>query len=274
MWNKILLAAALALALFASFLFYRNFEQIGKMGGEVSAVQKQFQDSISEATNIAIDEREKKYAEMRIERFTAEEARFVSEKQALDSETETVVQDTATTNAQFEELREEYEKLQAEIEALKKEVSEAAKLGTVASDVDAIVEEVVRLTDEAATLKADIAREEARFAQLEKENNRLVGEVRAGRKLNSDRMARISPADLDATVILADTDWEYIIIDAGVNKGIVVGSRLAVMRNGVKICELDVTMVEQNRTSADIIHNTLLPGEMVKAGDKIVSVRY
>ncbi len=273
MWNKILIGA-LVLFLFAAYLFYNAFQLMVGSGGEVETIQKQSQAVIDEATLIAVDERNKVYAEMRSNFFKSEETRYIDEKAKLDEETADVEQDIATTNAQFEELRAQYEKLQEEIANMMKDVSQAAGLESQAADVSVIVEEVVRLATRSSELKGQLAAEKAKLAALEAEERRLNGLIKAGRKLNSDRQSRLSPPDLSCHILLADANWDYIILDAGLNKGMVVGSRLAVMRDGVKICELAVTMVEENRASADIVYDTLLPGETVRPGDHVKSVRY
>ncbi len=273
MWNKILIGA-LVLFLFAAYLFYNAFQTMVGNGGEVENIQNQTQLVINEATLIAVDERNKIYAEMRSEFFKAEETRYIDEKAALDEEAANVSQEIATTNAQFDELRAQYERLQEEIANMMKDVSQAAGLETQAADVSVIVEEVVRLATRSSELKGSLAAEKAKLAALEAEEARLNGLIAVGRKLNSDRQARLSPADLSCHVLICDPNWDYIILDAGLNKGMVIGSRLAVMRDGVKICELAVTMVEGNRASADIVYDTLLPGETIRRGDHVKSVRY
>ena len=64
-----------------------------------------------------------------------------------------------------------------------------------------------------------------------------------------------------------------MILDAGIDHGIVIGSRLAAMRNGEQVAELNVTTVERNRASAKVIYNTLRTGDRVKVGDSVIAVR-
>ncbi len=273
MWNKILIGA-LVLFLFAAYLFYNTFQQVVGTSGEIENIQTQQEQVINEATLIAVDERNKLYAEMRKTFFNAEQKRFEDEKAALDEETENTKQEIATTTAQYEELRAEYEKLQEEIKNLMEMTSKAAGLEASGADVDTIVREIVTLTERSNELRADIASKDARINSLNSQNDHLTGLVKDGRKLNSDRQSRLSPEDLSCRILLTDPNWDYVVIDAGINKGIVVGSRLAIMRGGEKICEVSVKNVEGNRTSADIVYDTLKPGERIYAGDTVKSVRY
>ena len=61
--------------------------------------------------------------------------------------------------------------------------------------------------------------------------------------------------------------------DALADLGVVPGSKLAVMRDGNKIAELDVNAVESRVSTATILPSTVTAGERVEAGDVVVSVR-
>ena len=127
--------------------------------------------------------------------------------------------------------------------------------------------------DKVVELERSNAEADARIAALGAESERLTALIAAARKLAQDRQARLSPPELKCNVLTADRQWDYVILDAGINKGIVIGSRLAVMRNGKKICELNVTLVESTRASCDVVYSTMITGERVEVGDSVVSVR-
>ena len=74
-------------------------------------------------------------------------------------------------------------------------------------------------------------------------------------------------------MVMTDPTWDYVILDAGIDKGIVIGSRLAVMRGSQKVCELSVTLVENNKSSCDVVYSTMRPGDKVRPGDTVVAVR-
>ena len=78
---------------------------------------------------------------------------------------------------------------------------------------------------------------------------------------------------LKCAVVSVDPTWDYVILDSGIDKGIVIGSRLAVMRGSQKVCELTVTLVESNKSSCDVVYSTMRPGDQVQPGDTVVSVR-
>ena len=94
------------------------------------------------------------------------------------------------------------------------------------------------------------------------------------RKLGQDRQARLSPPELKCSVTYVDPSYAFLMLNAGIdNGGVVIGSRLAVMRGDKKICELNVTNVQSRQSIAYVVKGTMLAGESVKVGDRVVSVR-
>ena len=98
--------------------------------------------------------------------------------------------------------------------------------------------------------------------------------IDAARKLGQDRQARISPPELKCQVSYVDPGYAFMTLNAGIdNGGVVIGSRLSVMRGDRKICELSVTNVQSRESVAYVVKGTMLAGERVKVGDTVVSVR-
>ena len=93
-------------------------------------------------------------------------------------------------------------------------------------------------------------------------------------QLKADQDARLSPPNLKTRVSQVIHDFNVVVIDGGAaDLGVVPGSKLAVMRDGNKIAELDVNAVESRVSTATILPSTVTAGERVEAGDGVVSVR-
>ena len=128
--------------------------------------------------------------------------------------------------------------------------------------------------DENIELQSKIDAENDQIATLGAESDRLNGLIDAARKLGQDRQARISPPELKCSVTYVDPGYAFITLNAGIdNGGVVIGSRLAVMRGDKKICELNVTNVQARESIAYVVKKSMLAGEAVKVGDRVVSVR-
>ncbi len=272
MWKYIIIGSV-TLFLGASYLFSKNHGAMTTSGGEIAAVQTQLEQAIGKNKNISLDKTIKAYAEYRTEWLTAEKSANENKKAEAEAKTE-------EAKSELESLTREYETITQSLEALKQEKTEAfAKAAPIVDlDPDSATEEEIgdaakTLMDGNVELERKNAEEEAKIAALGAESERLCALIAAAKKLAQDRQARISPPELKCSVLSADRQWDYVILDAGINKGIVIGSRLAVMRGDKKICELNVTLVETDRASCDVVYSTMVTGERVEVGDTIVSVR-
>ncbi|MFI3243398.1 MAG: hypothetical protein R3Y56_04000 [Akkermansia sp.] len=272
MWKKILIVALL-LFLTATFAFYHANQVMTQAEGEIPNIQKLMSDTAARNRELATEARDKSYAELRQEWFDAETARLQEEKAIDDAESEEIEQKrTEITNA-LAEAEEEIKRVEADLKKVVADLVSAAGHESDAEDLSVVGDTLQTLSDNLEEKQVELAKEEASVKALETEEARLKALVAAGRKLNLDRQSRISPPELQCKVLVVDPNWSYIILDSGLDKGIVIGSRLAVMRGDVKICELNVTVVEKNRASADVVYNTLLVGDEPQAGDTVVSVR-
>lgn len=146
-------------------------------------------------------------------------------------------------------------------------------LGASNLDFDVITQKISDLLRENDELRASIDREDRTIADLTSESERLSTQISEQKKLAQDRQARLSPPDLECRVSYVDPNWGFVRLDAGINKGIVIGSRLAIMRGDVKICEINVTNVETRAAAGEVVRSTLMTAESVKPGDRVISVR-
>jgi hypothetical protein len=185
------------------------------------------------------------------------------------------VQDIAKANADLDAAKADMKRYQDELKAFAKDAAAAAGLEGVEGE-DALKEvgqHMAQLVEANNALEAQAQAEEKMTSDLGAESERTLAMIDAAKKLAADRMARLSPVELKCTVASVDPTWDYVILDAGIDKGIVIGSRLAVMRGEQKVCELSVTLVESSKSSCDVVYSTMRPGDAVRPGDVVVAVR-
>ena len=117
-------------------------------------------------------------------------------------------------------------------------------------------------------LRGEFTEEKTKYVDFLVKNNAAL------RQLKADQDARLSPPNLKTRVSQVIHDFNVVVIDGGAaDLGVVPGSKLAVMRDGNKIAELDVNAVESRVSTATILPSTVTAGERVEAGDVVVSVR-
>ncbi len=280
MWKYIIIGAGV-LFLGASFFFYKANSAMSAPEGELATVQSRFNDAVKKSRDAELDIAIKKYAELRTDFFRLQKQRYEEHKAELDEQDAAVMAEVTKNRGDLDAAKNELNKLREEFKSFTQQVTTAVEGedsgGSFAeSDVEAAEQmgaKIAELVSSNNELEATLSAEKAAVAALGAESERTIAATIAAKKLNSDRMARISPAELEATVVTADPNWDYVIINAGINKGVVIGSRLAVMRGERKVCELNVTTVESERSSAEVVYSTIRPGDSVKVGDRIISVR-
>ena len=273
MWKYIIIAAVV-LFLGACFLFYKTNDALTGPEGEVAAVQSQFDMAKKKAVDIEKDKAIKRYAELRMAYFKQQSDKYNEERAAIEAEDAPFDQEIAKANADQETAAADFKKYNEELKAFQRKAAEAAGAEDAADDeLHVIGESIAGLVESNNALEAQAAAEEKMTAELGAETERTLAMIEAAKKLAADRMARLSPVDLKCSVVMADPTWDYVILDAGIDKGIVIGSRLSVMRGSQKVCELTVTLVENNKSSCDVVYSTMRPGDKVRQGDTVVSAR-
>ncbi|MBQ2814445.1 MAG: hypothetical protein IJE66_05530 [Akkermansia sp.] len=277
MWKYIIIGAGV-LFLGASYFFYAANTAMTSPDGELAAFQSRYEQAVKKSRDVELDLAIKKYAEVRADFFRLQKQRYIEHKAALDTEDAGVVIEVNNTRSELEAAKADLQRLRDEFKVFVRDVATAVAMEEDGSLSDAEMAEqvgakIAELVENNNTLEAQLAAEQAAVAALGAESERTLKAIAAAKKLNSDRMARISPPELKCTVISADPNWDYVILDAGIDKGVVIGSRLAVLRGDRKICELNVTVVEDSRSSAEVVYTTIRPGDTVKPGDTIISVR-
>lgn len=255
MRSKITIFAAI-LVLVAGAFAYNNYT-----AHEAEKVAEAKADRDLQATNKVIAEEEdliaaakKRHAELVDEcnRLDQQHTDLIASNEKLTSD---IAQKTADLETVTKQL--------ADIEERSKGMKDVAQL---AAEIERTEQDNNRLTEELAanTAKRDALVE--RSAQIEKS-------VEALNKLEADQLARISPASLRTTIRNVYDDWGFVVLSAGADQGIVLGSKLAVMRGGAKVAELLVNNVENAKASADVVPASKDESIRLTPGDVVVSIR-
>ncbi len=121
----------------------------------------------------------------------------------------------------------------------------------------------------------------ARLRQVERERDVFTTENKAlSRKLaNTERrLERYEgteekvvelPPGTHAKVIAVDPKYDFVVLDAGGNQGILEGAKLLVNRDGQLVGKVKITAVEPNRSVANILPEWKQEGNEVMEGDQV-----
>lgn len=276
MWSKIIIGTAVVL-IGSGILFYMNHTDL--VSEEFPQARNMMENVETLSKDIARTQYEKKYAEMRkvffaseLERYTQKESDLTEELNSVIAETEKANQETAKLEAELNEKRTELSNAMKELESLV-EIEDTSDPNDTDARMKAILNGVKALYQHNQNTTQENAQTQAQIDALIAQSAELNGEIDIEKKRAADRSARLAPPTLIASVINTQPNWNYVIIDAGTQQDVSIGSRLGVMRGDTKIAELNVTTVEANRAGADIILDTLMVGESVHIGDRVISIR-
>lgn len=287
MWKYIVIAALVLFAA-AAFVFHKTHSGIVSSSGEVAALRSNAEAAVAKKKEIYEDKRISAYAQMRAEWIASEKAASEQKTSEFNDENTRISQETANLQQEYDssvgvaanqkkELEQMVENIASrddiknlmdklELESEEMDASDPELFDKIAANIKALEEKrkeiQTRLQHENSSLEVLVARKDD-----------LTNKIADADALARERRSRISPAELVCHITTADSNWDYVILDKGLDGGIIIGSRLAVMRGDKKICELLVTLVEANRSSCDIVYNTLITGEIVRPGDRVISVR-
>lgn len=291
MW-KYLTLVSLVLVAAAAFVFRNTHTGMSAAQGEVASLQALVDAAAAKNKEAYMDRTIAAYAKLRGAWLQERKSEVVSEKAKYE-------QALTDGKSEIERLTNELHSLGGESEEGKKKLRQALQDLATSEDLNNALDaarekdglEVLDMDPEdpgfLENLAANLRNLEAKKMELAEENTRAESEIdllskrktdvseqiEAADALAKERQARVSPKELNCSVAVSDPNWDYVIVDAGLNDGVIIGSHLAVMRSGEKVCELTVTLVEQSRSSCDVVASTLKAGERVKVGDRVVSVR-
>ena len=248
MWVKISIAA-LVIALLGGAMYYLDNEE---------ALTK-----------------ERKECGSRYKNLNALREEFTSEKtnEGLTADINALTKQKDELEAANQELASANEAKKSELQTQQTALAELQSKSKDMESIQAIADRIKGLEEESKQLQVVKQGEQSKHDAIVAETEQLVVNNNALRQLKADQDAHLSPPNLKTRVSQVIDDFNVVVIEGGASDlGVVPGSKLAVMRDGNKIAELDVNAVESRVSTATVLPSTVAAGERVEAGDVVVSV--
>ncbi len=170
----------------------------------------------------------------------------------IDGESKRTLEETEAKTKKLDELKAQLAKLPADV-----------KPETLAEDLNKMKQSIAELQGQAEAKKKEVAAEDAKITTAGKEKAEIVNKI-------EDRKKGFDRNGLTARVIAVNSDWGFVVIDAGKSLGITEDTKLLVTRGTQTIGKLSILSVEGNRTVANIMANTLTPGMSPAPGDRVI----
>ena len=256
MWVKVSIAA-LVIALLGGAMYYLdNEEALTKERKECASRYKNLNGLRGEFT-----EEKTKYVD------------FLVKNEALTNDINALTKEKDELEVKNQELAAANEAKKSDLQTQQTALAELQSKSKDMESIQAIADRIKGLEEESKQLEVVKQAEQGKHDAIVAETEQLVVNNAALRQLKADQDARLSPPNLKTRVSQVIDDFNVVVIDGGADLGVVPGSKLAVMRDGNKIAELDVNAVESRVSTATILPSTVTAGERVEAGDVVVSVR-
>lgn len=170
----------------------------------------------------------------------------------IDSESKRTLEETDTKTKKLEELKAQLAKLPADV-----------KPETLAEDLNKMKQSIAELQGQAEAKKKEVETELGKIAAADKEKSEIVHKIEE-RKKAFDRNG------LTARVVAVNSDWGFVVIDAGKSVGITEDTKLLVTRGTRTVGKLSILAVEGNRTIANILQDSLVAGMSPAPGDRVI----
>lgn len=135
---------------------------------------------------------------------------------------------------------------------------------------ETLQEDLNRIKQNIAALKA---KAEEKIQEVEAENAKVVAVQRTVDNLakkKEDRQKAFERNSMTATVVAVNSDWGFVVVDAGEPEGISQSTKLIVTRGTQTIGKISILSVNGSRTIANILDETITPGYSIAPGDKVI----
>lgn len=161
---------------------------------------------------------------------------------------------------------------EAELASTKAEVADAQGKLKELGDLEELAPKIERLQASIAELKEQVATLNTEIERLRGEKSSTSQVLVAAKTKQSQITSGQSFPTMKTTIRSIDRRLGIVTLAAGIRSGVIGGSRVAVIRAGEKIAELNVKAVSANLATADVVQSSLQEGVNVAPGDAVIPV--
>jgi cell shape-determining protein MreC len=161
---------------------------------------------------------------------------------------------------------EEYQAKTKKLEALKTELAllpPGVKVESLTEDMNTIRKENAELQTQAEQKGKEADVESKNVEDARKSLQEIVARVEARKKA-------FERNSLTARIVAVNSDWGFVVIDAGEKQGITPDTKFLVTRGTQTVGKLSILSVQGQKTVANVIADTLAPGLTPAPGDRVI----
>ncbi len=166
----------------------------------------------------------------------------------------------------IEQAGKQVEAKQNKIGEYKKQITNlppGVTLETMNEDVNKLKQSIADNEGQVTKVQEQVAAKDGEVKKTQAKLEGIIEKIESRKKL-FDRNS------LNATIVAVNTDWGFVVIDGGENKGITADAKLLVRRGQETIGRLNIIGVDGNKTVANIDQKSVRPGVSVAPGDRVI----
>ncbi|MBK1791641.1 hypothetical protein [Persicirhabdus sediminis] len=252
--SKIFISLAVVFSLMGAFLWSKNG----------TALEKNKQDT---------ENAEQKYAQLQ-KTFT----QSVAELNGLNDDIKQAEADIEESQAKLAEVSKQREEIKSKVASIESKhddlVAALERAKEDSADLpkpDVIIPQIKELKARSLQVATDLADAESQLANLNQQKARTDVELaNFNEKLAATRSGKSFP-NLKTRVSAVYRNWGFVLLSAGDKQGVVTGSILDVVRDEEVVAKLQVTAVEANKASANIVRESVAEGVNLHPGDVVIA---
>lgn len=254
--TKVLFMLSAVVILVATFFAYQNGRVFADVRQQVTAINVKVEGERLAANTIV----------EQVNKITGEVATV---QQELDVESEKV----KAQKLKIAQVDNDSKRVQDELDVKNKKLAElkvkldklpqGVKPETLVEDINNMKKAIAELQAQAEVKKKEVGTEESKVAEARKALDDIVRKIEE-RKKSFDRNS------LTARVVAVNSDWGFVVVDAGQSRGITEATKLLVTRGTATIGKLSIVSIQGERTVANILQDTLAEGVNIAPGDRVI----
>jgi len=254
--TKVLFILSAVVILVATFFAYTNGRQFVEVRQNVTMANVKVQSELNAANAIVAQATKtadevsavKQEAEIESEKIKAQKLKIAQ----ADNDTKRAQEDLDDRNKKLAELKLKLDRL-----------PQGVKPETLVEDINNIKKAIAELQSEAEVKKKEVDEEEAKVVESRKGLDDLIRKI-------EDRKKGFDRNSLAAQIVAVNSDWGFVVVNAGQSKGITEATKLLVTRGTQTVGKLSIVSIQGNRTIANILPDTLAEGMSIAPGDRVI----
>lgn len=254
--TKVLFILSAVIILVSSFFAYQNGREFAAVRNSVTVLNLEVQKALSNANSVVA----------KVSEVNGEIGKVQGE---LDIENEKVKSQKLKLAQVENDLKRDQDALEgsnkklADLKIRLAKLPQGMKPETVVEEINGMKKATAETQAQIELKRKEAEAEEAKIGDARKAYEEVVRKI-------EDRKKSFDRNSLVARVVAVNQAWGFVVVDAGQRLGITEATKLLVTRGNKTVGKLSIVSVQNDRTVANILPETLSNGLNIAPGDRVI----